>query len=93
KRFTLNQGQRRAFEIICTNLLKRYVESDEEWIAKDPLRMFLTGPGGTGKTHVVRAVKEVMKYYGLDHTIRALALTGGAACLIEGSTIHKGLGL
>ncbi|KAF5357492.1 hypothetical protein D9758_012512 [Tetrapyrgos nigripes] len=55
--------------------------------------MFLTGPGGTGKTHVVKSVKEVMMLYGMDHRIRFLAPTGRAASLIDGTTIHKGLGI
>ncbi|KAF9077798.1 hypothetical protein BDP27DRAFT_1146940, partial [Rhodocollybia butyracea] len=57
------------------------------------LRMLLTGPGGTGKTHVVKAVKKVMEHYGIDHYLRFVAPTGTAAALIEGTTIHKGLGI
>jgi hypothetical protein len=53
----------------------------------------MTGPGGTGKTHVVKAVKEVMGHYGSAHKIQFLAPTGSAASLIDGMTIHKGLGI
>ncbi|KAF8287744.1 hypothetical protein DL93DRAFT_2045564, partial [Clavulina sp. PMI_390] len=58
-----------------------------------PLRMCLTGPGGTGKTYVVNSLKELMKHYGRAHEIRFLAPTGGAAKLIGGQTIHSGLGI
>ncbi|KLO04102.1 hypothetical protein SCHPADRAFT_841031, partial [Schizopora paradoxa] len=58
-----------------------------------PLRLFLCGPGGTGKTHVIHSVQEVMKYYGCEHQLRFLAPTGNAAALIDGMTCHKGLGL
>ncbi|KAF6750247.1 hypothetical protein DFP72DRAFT_748706, partial [Ephemerocybe angulata] len=58
-----------------------------------PLRMLMTGPGGTGKTHVVRAVKEVMAHHNAAHQLRFLAPTGSAAALIDGMTIHKGLGI
>ncbi|KAA1471061.1 hypothetical protein DENSPDRAFT_775769, partial [Dentipellis sp. KUC8613] len=60
---------------------------------KDPLRLFMTGPGGTGKTHVVNAVKSLMDMYQCGHRIRLLAPTGSAATLIGGTTCHKGLGL
>jgi predicted ATPase len=55
--------------------------------------MLMTGPGGTGKTHVVKAVQQVMSHYGAAHQIHFLAPTGSAASLINGMTIHKGLGI
>lgn len=55
--------------------------------------MLLTGPGGTGKTHVVKAVQELLSHYGLAHKIHFLAPTGSAAAIINGMTIHKGLGI
>ena len=89
-KFTLNHKQSWAFEIIANNFLDRCVRSIE---GTKPLRMLMTGPGGTGKTHVVKAVKEVMGHYGSAHKIRFLAPTGSAASLIDGMTIHKGLGI
>lgn len=55
--------------------------------------MLMTGPGGTGKTHVVSAVRSVMTHYHCGHMICFLAPTGSAASLIDGMTIHKGLGI
>ena len=55
--------------------------------------MLMTGPGGTGKTHVVRVLKDVMAHYGAAHQIRFLAPTESAGALIDGMTIHKGLGI
>ena len=55
--------------------------------------MLLTGPGGTGKSHVVKAVHKLMEHYRAGHTIRFLAHTGSAASLIDGMTTHKGLGI
>ena len=89
-KFTLNQKQSWAFEIIANNFLDRCVRKID---GTKPLRMLMTGPGGTGKTHVVKAVKEVMGHYGSAHKIRFLAPTGSAASLIDGMTIHKGLGI
>lgn len=55
--------------------------------------MFMTGPGGTGKTHVVNAVKKFMAYYHCDHKLWFLAPMGSAASLINRMTIHKGLNI
>src|SRR5260370_41102714 len=55
--------------------------------------MLMTGPGGTGKTHVVKALKELMKMYGSAHRIRFLAPAGTTAALIDGQTIHSALGI
>ncbi|KAF5343799.1 hypothetical protein D9758_016212 [Tetrapyrgos nigripes] len=90
---SLNEKQYQSFYIIASRFLQRYIFQDPEELNKDPLHMFLTGPGGTGKTHVVKSVQEVMKLYGMDHRIRFLAPTGRAASLIDGMTIHKGLGI
>ncbi|KAF8231124.1 hypothetical protein L208DRAFT_1278606 [Tricholoma matsutake] len=57
------------------------------------MRMLLSGPGGTGKTHVVNAVQQIMKIYGYQHSIHFLAPSGSAASLIDGMTIHKGLSI
>ena len=59
----------------------------------DALRLLMTGPGGTGKTHSVMALKDLMEVYGSGHRLRLLAPTGSAATLIEGTTCHSGLSL
>ena len=89
-KFKLNEKQIQAFRIIALNFLNKCVYKNA---ATKPVHMLMTGPGGTGKTHTVRAVKEVMEYYGCGHQIRFLAPTGPAASLIDGMTIHKGLGI
>jgi len=53
----------------------------------------MTGPGGTGKTHVINALCELMRRYNSSHKIRFLAPTGAAAVLIGGQTIHSGFGI
>ena len=55
--------------------------------------MFLTGPGGTGKTYVIGGLTKLMVSYNCEHHIRYLAPTGGVAKLIGSMTIHKGLGI
>ena len=55
--------------------------------------MLMTGPGGTGKTHAVRALQELMKLHNSEHLIRFLGPTGTSAKQIGGMTVHKGLGI
>ena len=91
KEFGFNKKQMMAFNIIAHAYLKRHVLKHN--IDDAPLRMLLTGPGGTGKTWVVKGVHHIMCLYNCDHKIHFLAPTGSAAALIEGMTVHKGLGI
>ncbi|KAJ3516563.1 hypothetical protein NMY22_g14178 [Coprinellus aureogranulatus] len=86
----LNTQQTIVYNIITQHFMRRFVERNK---SEPPLRMLMTGPGGTGKTHVVRAVRSLMAHHGCAHRIRFLAPTGSAAALIDGMTIHKGLGI
>jgi ATP-dependent DNA helicase PIF1 len=53
----------------------------------------LTGPGGTGKSHIIKHIVESCK--GSKISCAITAMTGVAASLISGQTLHKwsGLGL
>lgn len=62
--------------------------------------MFLTGPGGSGKSHVIHNIMEYAKRYTLrigqpftSSTIVVTALTGVAATSILGETLHSALGI
>ncbi|KAG1779378.1 hypothetical protein EV702DRAFT_923351, partial [Suillus placidus] len=89
--YHLNKKQWVAYWIIAEHFVHSFIEKRDD-PPPAPI-MLMTGPGGTGKTHVVKAVRAVMEYYGYDHIIRFLAPTGSAAALIDGITVHKGLGI
>ncbi|KLO10934.1 hypothetical protein SCHPADRAFT_831877, partial [Schizopora paradoxa] len=94
KKNSLNKMQKIAFHIIASKffeVLTARLGGEHDTV--DPLRLFLCGPGGTGKTHVVRCLQEVMRAFNSEHCIRFLAPTGTAASLLDGMTCHKGLGL
>ena len=103
--YNLNQKQLIAFHIAASKflhdqLLKKtdnHLDNHEQLQYSHstdlPLCMLITGPGGTGKTHVVKALQTLMATYGCEHQIRFLAPTGSAAAIIGGMTIHKGLGI
>ena len=62
--------------------------------------MFLTGPGGSGKSQVIKAICTYSKAYCVElelpfdrRTLVVTALTGVAATRIFGETIHSATGL
>lgn len=91
--FKLNRKQNIVYRIIINRFLDQTIYKIDSEDNKDALRMFLTGPGGTGKTHSVKAVQKLMKTFGYSHLIRFLGPTGSSARQVGGMTIHKGLGL
>jgi hypothetical protein len=88
----LNNEQLTAFNLIAEEVVSCVLQSpSEEHASRDPLRLFMTGKGGTGKSYVVNSVKEILARYGCQHMMRMLAPTGAAANVIGGTTIHRGL--
>jgi hypothetical protein len=88
--FHLNSKQWVTFQIITRSFIKICLNMSDK---PEPIRMLMTGPAGIGKTHMVNAVCALMAKYGDEHSLRMLAPTGTAASLIDGTTIHKGLGI
>lgn len=96
----LNEKQGIAFEIAAQSWIKVFVrrktqkaDVSEHASPEEPLRLLMTGPGGTGKSHSIKALKCFMMLYDSGHRLRLLAPTGSAASLIGGMTCHKGLAL
>ena len=54
--------------------------------------MYLTGAGGTGKSEVVKALREFSQRWGIADMLCVTATTGIAACVIGGMTWHKATG-
>ena len=64
-----------------------------------PYRLFISGPGGVGKSHIIRIIQsDIIKLLRLSGTIEPndvivflTAFTGVAAFNIDGITLHAGL--
>ena len=84
KDYTLNTEQARAFKLVCHQSLNRQNE---------PLRMYLGGAGGTGKSRVIHALKHFFVCRGQQQRLRLTSFTGVAAQNISGMTIHAALNL
>ncbi|OCH84230.1 hypothetical protein OBBRIDRAFT_710297, partial [Obba rivulosa] len=72
----------RAFVIAARQLQYRF---------KEPLRMYLGGMRGTGKSRVLLALTYFLDQRDKRCRFLVLAPTGSAACLIDGSTYHSAL--
>ncbi|KAJ7251177.1 hypothetical protein B0H12DRAFT_1018764, partial [Mycena haematopus] len=81
-KWTLNKEQAHAFRIIAEHSLQNKPEQ---------LRMFLAGPGGTGKSRVIDALREFFELRGQSRRFRLAAYTGVAARNIRGMTLHSAL--
>ena len=76
---------------------KSYINAVRHGDKKKGYRIFLSGAGGTGKSHVVHLIQRDMSYF-FKHTVKPgdgqpivliTVPTGSAACQIGGSTIHS----
>ena len=76
---------------------KSYISAVRHGENQKGYRIFLSGPGGTGKSHVVHLIQRDMSYF-FKHTVKPdddqpivliTAPTGSAAFQIGGSTIHS----
>lgn len=82
--FTLNAEQTRAFKIVAQHSLIDRPEA---------LRMDLGGPGGTGKSRVINALKVFFERRNQSRRFRLASYTGVAAKNISGMTLHAALSL
>lgn len=82
--FSLNREQERAFRIVANHSI---------CLSPEPLRMYIGGMGGTGKTQVIKALLEWFECRGEGYRMTVLAPTGAAASIVNGSTYHSYLGV
>ncbi|KAJ7148126.1 hypothetical protein C8R43DRAFT_889203, partial [Mycena crocata] len=85
ERHQLNLEQRRAFSIVVDQSKNDPVSSTQA------LRMYLGGPGGTGKSRVIDALREFFISSGQERRFRLASFTGVAARNISGMTLHAAL--
>ena len=76
---------------------KSYINAQRHGEKQEGYRIFLSGPGGTGKSHIVHLIQRDMANF-FKHTVKPdddqpivliTAPTGSAAFQIGGSTIHS----
>ena len=76
---------------------KSYINAQRQGEKQEGYRIFLSGPGGTGKSHIVHLIQRDMSNF-FKHTVKPdddqpiiliTAPTGSAAFQTGGSTIHS----
>lgn len=82
--WSLNTEQARAFRIIAMHSMDQELK---------PLRMYIGGPGGTGKSRVIQALTDFFERRGESRRLRLASFTGAAAKNIGGTTLHTALSL
>ena len=83
-KFNLNKEQERAFRIVGNHAVSQGFEQ---------LKMYLGGMGGTGKSQVIRALKELFLVRKESYRFLIMGPTGTSAALLAGSTYHSVLGI
>jgi hypothetical protein len=84
----LNEDQRRAHDIIISHL-KFHLAGGQP----PQQLMLINGPGGTGKSTLLNAIASSFARLDASHLIKTTALSGVAASLIGGTTLHWFAGL
>lgn len=84
KKFTLSREQALAFQIITAHVAAPRVE---------PLRLYVGGAAGTGKTQVVNALKDLFHARKENQRYVLASYMGVAARNIGGTTLHSALNL
>ncbi|KAG2361135.1 hypothetical protein BDR07DRAFT_1181469, partial [Suillus spraguei] len=78
----LNNEQSRAFRIIAEHSQANKPE---------PLRMFIGGPAGTGKSQIITALKDFFIRWNQEQRFRLASYMGLAVQNISGMTLHASL--
>ena len=81
--YTLNKKQTKAFQIATENVIKRHFKDETVQLIG-----YIGGPGGTGKSQLIKAIIEFHQRMKVRHTLKLCANTGTAAKHIGGSTTH-----
>ncbi|KAF6517643.1 hypothetical protein HZS61_003204 [Fusarium oxysporum f. sp. conglutinans] len=87
--YTLNGLQSMALQLIC-RFLDKYVDHPDS--AGQNLQ-YVGGPGGTGKSRIVDALRNVFVARGQLHQLQVTGTSGSAAAQIGGTTFHSACGL
>ncbi|KAJ3761501.1 hypothetical protein EV360DRAFT_37662, partial [Lentinula raphanica] len=80
--FPFTPEQERAFRLIAEHSVSKHVEN---------LRMYIGGPGGTGKSYVIASLDRFFSSTGQQRRFRLCSYTGVAANNIAGMTLHSAL--
>ena len=79
----LNKEQLRAHDIVS-----KHLQAHLDGRKPGQLLMIVTGPGGTGKSTMLEAISKTFELQSASHLLYKSAMSGVAASLIGGTTLH-----
>ncbi|KAF8059272.1 hypothetical protein FPV67DRAFT_1393684, partial [Lyophyllum atratum] len=82
----MNAEQALAFRIIAQQSANKV-----DCTTSEPLRMFLGGPAGTGKSRVLNALRDFFDTQNQSRRLRVCSFMGIAARNVSGMTLHAAL--
>jgi len=86
---TLNREQEAMFFLVCERLDK--AERDPE--STPQLLAYLGGAGGTGKSQVIKAIRDLFARKEMSRRLAVCATSGAAAAELDGQTLHSAVRL
>ncbi|KAM5344579.1 hypothetical protein ACJ41O_013114 [Fusarium nematophilum] len=87
--YTLNSLQSMALQLVC-QFLDMYIDNPD---SSGQHLQYIGGPGGTGKSRIVDALRDVFAARGQPHHLQITGTSGSAAAQIGGTTLHSACGL
>lgn len=84
----LNTEQRCAHDIIISHM-----NANQAGRSPKQMLMIVIGPGGTGKSTLLNAITKSFEHNGVCHLLAKTAMSGVAATVIGGTTLHWWAGL
>jgi hypothetical protein len=90
EKLTLNKKQKAVVDLVATTIIKWL---HRKHVVFEPLRLYVGGEGGTGKSRVIQALADLLRRLQWRNALQLCASTGAAADNIGGSTIHSALNL
>jgi ASC-1-like (ASCH) protein len=93
----LNQEQRDFLALVTSHVrdweeyLAAKQRHDLEAVEPEPMRVLLCGPGGAGKSELIKVVRGLCEFCFREGSHKALAASNSAARGVGGETVHSGL--
>ena len=93
----LNQEQRDFLALVTAHIRdwEEYIAAkqrhDLEAVEPEPMRILLCGPGGAGKSELIKVVRGLCEFCFGEGSHKALAASNSAARAVGGDTVHSGL--
>ncbi|KAF4967411.1 hypothetical protein FSARC_5035 [Fusarium sarcochroum] len=87
--YTLNSLQSMALQLVC-RFLDKYIDHPD---STGQNLQYVGGPGGTGKSRIVDALRDVFAARGQSHHLQIADTSGSAAAQIGETTLHSAWGL